>query len=245
MFKILKKNNGFLALLCFLSLFSGCLRAEADLDFAQSEQRYVYDVFYKNISAGKISREFRHEGNRVTVNTTADLAFLFYHFGGNQLSHIYWDASSEQFLAEKFVRNSVGFSTVSMQAEFLKGGYKTRITREGKVSEFTNETKKIIDFNTITLQISQGLKAGQSHFEFYMQTSDSVAHYFFEVTGKEVIDTKFGQLTAYRLQQTGKKDRKFIAWFAPEMNYQMVKFHYKRRLLDINGVISERSMITL
>ncbi|MFT6984421.1 MAG: hypothetical protein ACJAT7_000208 [Psychromonas sp.] len=245
MFNIFQKKNFFFSILCFFALFSACLWAKTPLAFAQSEQRYVYDVSYKSIAVGKIIRELRSEGGRETVNTTAELSFLFYHFGGNQLTRIYWDDSSEQFLTEQFVRNNVGFTTVSMQAEFFKEGHQTRITRDGEVNEFTNETEKIIDFNAIGLQISQGLKSGQTHFEFYMQTSDSVAHYFFEVTGKEVLDTKFGKLATYRLEQTRREDRKLTAWFAPDVNYQMVKFHYKRNLLDLHGVISERSMISL
>lgn len=245
MFNCLQKKNNLFFLMCLCSLLSARLWAKPPLDFAQSEQRYLYDISYKSIPVGKIIRELRSEGRRVTVNTTAELSFLFYHFGGNQLTELYWDDGSQQFLTEKFTRHNVGFTTVSMHAEFFKAGHQTRIMRDEMVNEFTNETEKIVDFNAIGLQISQGLQSGKTHFEFYMQTSDSVAHYFFEVTGKEVISTKFGQFSTYRLEQTRKRDRKLIAWFAPEMNYQMVKFHYQRNLLDLLGEISERSMNSL
>lgn len=245
MFNMLQKNNKLLFLLCLFTVLPVRLWANTQLDFAQSEQRYLYDISYKSIPVGKIIRELRSEGRRVTVNTTAELSFLFYHFGGNQLTELSWDDGSQQFLTEKFTRNNVGFTTVSMQAEFFKQGHQTRILRDGVVNEFANDRDKIVDFNAIGLQISQGLQSGKTHFEFYMQTSDSVAHYFFAVTGKEVISTKFGPFSTYRLEQTGRNDRKLIAWFAPEMNYQMVKFHYQRNLLDLLGEISERSMNSL
>ncbi len=239
-----KSNYLFLSLLLF-AVTPCYLFAQQILEFADSEQRYVYDVSYKKIAIGKIIRESLWQGNTVIANTTAELSFLSYHFGGNQLSHIYWDEMSQSFLSKTFVRNSVGFSRVSMQANFFKAGHQTSVTRDGKTDEYVNETEKIIDFNAIGVQMSEGLKLGQTHFEFYMQTSDSVERYFFEVTGKEAIHTKFGKLDTYRLEQTGKKDRKLIAWFAPEINYQMVKFRYERNLLDIRGVISERSIINL
>ena len=93
--------------------------------------------------------------------------------------------------------------------------------------------------------MSEGLKSGQTQFEFYMQTSDKVKHYFFEVTGKEVIQTKFGKLDAYRLQQTRKKNRTLIIWFAPKINYQMVKFRYKFNLLDLSGVLTKYTGVNL
>ena len=235
-------------LLCCALLFivtSGYLSAQPMCEFTKSKQRYVYDVSYKKIGIGRIIRELQCNGNDITANTTADLSFLFYHFGGNQLSSIYWDELSQLFLSRQFVRKSVGFMQISMQADFLNAGHQTRITRDGKTHEFVNEKEKIIDFNAIGVQISAGLKLGKTHFEFYMQTSDSVAHYFFDVTGKEVIQTKFGKLTAYRLEQTRKNDRKLIAWFAPDLNYQMVKFLYKRKLLDIRGVLNNYSISNL
>ena len=234
-----KINELFLYLLFFFSLVA--------ISFAQpmrefnGEQRYVYDVSYKEMPVGKMIREFQHNGEVLTANTTADLSFLFYHFGGNQLSHIYWDEVSQLFLSKRFIRRSVGFERINTQVDFLKSGHQTSVIRDGKPYKVFNEKEKIVDFNTIGIQMSEGLKVGQTYFEFYMQTSDKVKHYFFEVTGKEVLQTKFGKLDTYRLQQIRKKDRTLIIWFAPEINYQMVKFIYKYNLLDLRGILTDYS----
>lgn len=239
------KTNGLFCCALLLMVTSGYLFAQPMCGFTNSEQRYVYNVSYKKISVGRIIRELQCNGDAITANTTADLSFLFYHFGGNQRSSIYWDDISQLFLSRQFVRNSVGFMQMRLQAEFLESGHQTMITRDGKTNQFVNEKEKIIDFNAIGMQMSEGLKSGKTHFEFYMQTSDSVEHYFFEVTGQELVHSKFGKLTTYRLEQTHKNDRKLIAWFAPEINYQMVKFLYKRKLLDIRGVLNEYSISNL
>ena len=210
-------------------------------EFMNGEQRYVYDVSYKKMKVGKMIREFQHNGREITAKISADLSFLFYRFGGDQRSDIYWDEDTQLFLTKRFVRNSVGFKGEKTQADFFKSGHQTSVTRNGKNYKFDNEAGKIIDFNTIGVQMSEGLKSGQTHFDFYMQTSEKVKHYFFEVTGKEVVQTKFGKLDTYRLQQTRKKNRTLIMWFAPEMNYQMVKFRYKFNLLDLSGILTEHS----
>ncbi|WP_019614303.1 DUF3108 domain-containing protein [Psychromonas ossibalaenae] len=234
-----------LILLLFLSLNSSLLSALHGPQSAPVKQRYTYDLFYKKITVGEIIRELQYEGEKITADTRADLSFLYIYFGGNQLSEMYWDKNSQMFLSKSFQRNSVGFSRVSMTAEFFKDGHQSTILRNGKRRTFLNEQDKIIDFNTLFVQISEGLKAGKTHFEFYMQTSDSVEHYFFEVTAKEKIDSSFGKLDTYRLQQTGKNDRTLIAWFAPQIDYQMVKFIYKRKILDIRGELREQSKVDL
>lgn len=240
------KKNCYLCLY-LLSLFAVSplyVSAQVLAQFENSKQRYVYDVFYKKIAIGKIIRKLDQQGKTVIANSTAKLSFLYYRFGGDQLSHLYWDAPSQLFLCKKFELNSKGFSRVRMQADFYHAGHKTIVTGNGKRKEFVNETEKIVDFNAVGVQLSAGLKAGQRNFDFYMQTSDSVEHYFFKVSKEEVIKTKFGKFATYLIQQTGKNDRQLSAWFAPDINYQMVKFYYKRKLLEISGVLSEYSINT-
>ena len=215
--------------------------AQELVDYNKHEQRYVYKVYYKKLSIGKMIRELQWNDDQVKVNMLADLSFLAIDFGGSQLSNIYWDKDSRLFISKSFVRESEGFSDVRMQAEFSENGHNSTITNNGEMAEFSNKKAPIVDFNAITLQISEGLKSGQVDFEFFMQTSDDIAHYFFKMTGKDVIKTKFGEFETYRVEQVKKNDRTFIAWFAPDLEHQMVKFHYKRRILDIRGELTEHS----
>jgi hypothetical protein len=209
------------------------------------EQRYVYKVYYKKISIGKMIRELQLKDDQIKVNTIADLSFLLMKFGGNQISNIYWDEKSQRYLSKQFSRKSVGFSTVSMSARFSSNGHNSTIVNNGKTTQYSNPDEYLVDFNTILLQIREGLKAGQTDFEFFMQTSDSVAHYFFKVTKKEMIDSKFGKFESYRVEQMKKKDRTFIAWFAIALDHQMIKFAYKRNILDIRGELSEYSNMSI
>ena len=206
--------------------------------FINNKQRYVYDVFYKKISVGEMTREFEQNDGKITARTTADLSFLFYRFGGSQVSSVYWDEPSKLFLSRYFVRKSVGLKGEKTKGDFFASGHESKIVRDGKTYSFENKENKIVDFHAIGMQMSEGLKAGQMHFDFYMQTTEKVRHYFFEVKGKEKIKTKFGEFDTYRLEQTRKNNRKLIIWFAPEINYQMVKFYYKFNLLDLRGTLT-------
>lgn len=201
----------------------------------KTPQRYVYEVYYKKISIGKMTLSYQQKGKEISVNSRADLSFLYYSFGGSQQSNIYWNEQHKQFLNRSFSRNSVGFGASKMTTVFDNHVYKTDVVHNGVKSEYRNENAPIVDFNAINLQIREGLKNGKRDFEFYMQTSDDVSHYFFEVKGKEIIKTKFGNIEAYRVEQVKKSDRRFIAWFSADFQHQMVKFHYKRKVLDIRG----------
>lgn len=241
------KIKHFLSFLLFFLLLTTSrlgFAEEADLP-AANKQTYVYKVYYKKISIGKMIRELQLKNDQIKVNTIADLSFLLMKFGGNQVSDIYWNEKYQRYLSKGFSRKSIGFSTVSMSAQFSNDGHNTTIVNNGKTAYYSNPKEYLVDFNTILLQIRKGLKSGQTDFEFFMQTSDSVAHYFFKVTGKEMIDSKFGKLESYRVEQMKKEDRTFIAWFAAELDHQMIKFVYKRNILDIRGELSGYSNMRL
>lgn len=221
-------------------------KAESSENIASSEkrlpnQRFVYDVSYIGISIGEMIQSYKWKGDKVSVDSAADFSFMLFSFGGSQQSELDWDSNKGLFFSRHFQRESEGFSTVKMTAKFDELGHNTEVVNNGEKLKFNNDEKQIVDFNTINLQISEGLKRGQTEFEFYMQTSDKIAHYFFEVKGKEKIKTNLGEVEAYRVQQTKKDDRTFIAWFAPAFDHQMVKFEYQRRVLDIEGEITSYS----
>lgn len=223
----------------FLLLVKPVFAFESTLPNTDVKQQYVYQLYYKKMPIGKMTQQYHWHEERIAVNSRADLSFLYYTFGGSQQSDIYWSETQQQFLNRSFSRNNFGFGSVDMTATFDNEQHKTHVVNNGVAAHYDNQKSPIVGFNTINLQISEGLKIGQKNFEFFMQTSDNVAHYFFEVMGKESISTKFGIVEAYRIEQIGKNDRIFVTWFAPEFGYQMVQFHYKRKVVDIRGSLTE------
>ena len=232
----------FIFFMFFSSIVSNVAFAQPLDDKVISKEHYVYNVFYKKIKVGKLSRDFTIQGNEVIAKSSVDLSFLFYHFGGTQLSNIYRDKDSQLFLSKNFVRESIGFQGEKVKADFSDSGHQANVIRNGKTRQFTNPENKIIDFNAIGMQIGEGLKVGQTHFDFYMLSDKKVKHYFFEVKGKELLKTKLGTFESFRLEQTHIKNRKLHIWFAPKLNYQMIKFYYKFKLLDLRGILTQYEM---
>ncbi|WP_354624677.1 DUF3108 domain-containing protein [Psychromonas sp. MME2] len=221
------------------------IQAKQAVGFKDSKQHYVYNIYYKNYFIGEISRDISYYNNHISITSHADLSFLSYDFFASQDSQLYWSIPLQQVFVKKFNRVSDGFGISYIQADFFDDGHRTRLVNNGKESEYISEVGRILDFNGLSLQLVEELKSGQVSFDYYMQTSKAIMHYFFAVKGQEVIDSKFGKLTTLRVEQIKKNDRTLVAWFAPELNYQMVKFHYKRKLLDVSGVLSEYSVIPM
>lgn len=244
---ILKITRSILALSLMLSPVSNAEQNQLpDTDQPLNiNKSFSYDVSYKGINIGDMVRDLQWRGNNIDANITADFSFLFMDFGGNQHSKISWHPESEKFLTQSFVRNTDGFSSVRMEATFSDDGHSSEISNLGEKLTFKNSEHAIIDFNTLALEIRHGVMSGKKQFEIFMQTSDDIAHYFFEVKGKEMVDTEFGPLSAYRIEQIKKDDRTLVIWVAPSIDNQMVKFHYQRRILDISGELTKHSVTVL
>lgn len=203
-------------------------------DLPADKQRYVYDVFYKKLPVGTMTREFDYRNDVVAAKTTADLSFLFYKMKGYQFSEMYWHEASSSFLSKSFIYKETGSNKEDTSAIFFDDGRQSTITTKGQSKSFKKEGA-IVDFHAIGMQMSEGLRRGETQFDFFMQTTEKVKHYYFEVKGKETIETELGKFETYRLEQTRKNNRKLIIWFAPEINFQMIKFYYKFNLLDLRG----------
>lgn len=207
-----------------------------------THKHFVYDVFYGSTKIGKINRDEQRQDQRYYVSLSADLSFLFLKLGGYQNSIIQWQAAQQWHQPVRFERRTKGFDSKSVNAEFSENGQQAKVEFEGVTTLHQQPEGMISELNSMFLQVRHGLKNGQTKFDFYMQTSDSIDHHFFEVKAQEVIETQFGSLTTVRLDQIKVKNRALSIWYAPELDMQMVKFHYERKMVDLRGELTQYSM---
>ena len=116
----LNKNKLLVMLLTLVGFINITFVSADELpEYKGSQQRYVYNVYYKSMSIGKMIRELVQQNNNKTqVDMFVDLSFLAIGFGGSQSSDIFWDKDSQRFITQRFTRESDGFSNVKMQATF-------------------------------------------------------------------------------------------------------------------------------
>lgn len=201
----------------------------------RTHQRFVYDVYFRSSKIGKITRDQRINDNKYYLSLSADLSFLFLKLGGYQNSTVEWREEQQWYKPETFERRTSGLENISVSGTISDDSHHSQITKDGVTKNFTKNEGNITELNSMFLQVRHGLLTGEEKFDFYMQTSKKVDHYFFAVKGKEKVNTKYGQFDTIRIEQTDVNNRSLSVWFAPALDMQMVKFKYHRKVVDISG----------
>lgn len=88
--------------------------------------------------------------------------------------------------------------------------------------EWTDEFQDAISYQ---VQVREGLKKGETSFSFpLIDKKGNRRDYNFEVVEKEMISLPIGNVEAIKVKRLYDNDkRQAIAWFAPEMDYMLVR----------------------
>ncbi len=88
--------------------------------------------------------------------------------------------------------------------------------------EWTDEFQDAISYQ---VQVREGLKKGETYFSFpLIDKKGNRRDYNFEVVGKEMISLPIGNVEAIKVKRLYDNDkRQALAWFAPEMDYMLVR----------------------
>ncbi|MEF1220907.1 DUF3108 domain-containing protein, partial [Photobacterium damselae] len=123
-----------------------------------------------------------------------------------------------------YERKIKGLLSGKVTAQFLRDGEQSKLVVDKTQLQFASkDLTPILDGDAIGAQMRYLILKGEKSFEFNFQDTDEVNHYYFIVKGEEMINTRFGKLKAIRVEQTRKKDRKLVLWFAPSIDYQLVR----------------------
>lgn len=94
----------------------------------------------------------------------------------------------------------------------------------------------------VQLQIRQDLKQGRRNFSYQIADGGKLKTWTFETIGQQSIKTNLGRLHAIKVIRTDnqKDDRQSTFWFAPSMDYLLVKMiheeHGESYLLELESV---------
>lgn len=77
------------------------------------------------------------------------------------------------------------------------------------------------------LLLQQDLARGLEEFNYSVADGGKLKQYKFVVDGKEIVDAPIGSYEAIRIKRLrdAKKNRETFIWFAPELDYQIIKLH--------------------
>lgn len=90
-----------------------------------------------------------------------------------------------------------------------------------------NISPGVMDKLSYQLQLQQDLARGADTFSYRIADGGHLKEYAFNIIGQEEIDTpagRFNAVHAQRIYDPAKKERSTHIWFAPALNYQLIKF---------------------
>ncbi|WP_434341543.1 hypothetical protein [Motilimonas cestriensis] len=200
---------------------------------------FSYQFFYKNSHVGNIHRQQKWQRQQADMTTSGKVSFLMFNFTGKHQSKVYWSNTQQQYLTREFKQEVKGLTDTKVSAWFSDNGLVSKVTANDEKTEYSDFNQPILDFEAISAQMRQNLINNTKEFDFLMQKSDELGHYYFSVVGEEELNILGKNYRTIKVQQVKKKDRKLYLWFAPELDYQFVKGTYKRKIIDIEAKLSK------
>ncbi len=239
------RNNGSLAIagvlvpriLISVCLVSGLLQSNRVLanDIPQSCQRsFNYSIYLSGLHTGEMSRTENWQGKSAVIISKSEASILGIGTQYQQRTELSWSNNSNEWLTDSFHQQVTGFRSRDMQATFYNNGLESRVDIDGDIENYTSSQIPLRDVDTLAIQIRENLLGGRRQFALIRQASDAIEPYQFYVKDK-IITTigSWGEIQLIPVEQTGAEEVTY--YFAPSMNYQLVKAHYHGMILQ--GVI--------
>ncbi|KLV11533.1 MULTISPECIES: DUF3108 domain-containing protein [Photobacterium] len=231
------------AFLAGVSFFAaGPALAEPPKNFHQCTKTLTYQLYFNNLRIGQLSRTLRWQDQEAIVNSYSSINVLATKTRFKQSSEVYWSPQHQSFLSKGFDRNISGLMDGTTRASFSRDAKKSTVSNDGEKLTFQSSDKPILDVDAIGSQMRLDLIEGKTFFDYKMQESDDVSHYYFQVKGQETIDSNFGPVRAIRVEQIRKSDRKLVMWFSPDVDYQLVRATYQRKIVDVKAVLLTKNI---
>ena len=221
-----------------ISLFSGMTYAASPMQYPRCEKTLTYTLSLSGADVGYFQRNEHWKGQNVAITSYGQISLLITKAKIKQQSNIDWSDQDGHYLVRSFSRNITGMMSDNRSATFSPNGHKSTITIDGQSKNFIANNLPILDGDGIATQMRWDLMQGKTKFDFNMLNGDEVSHYYFAVKGHQIINTIYGKTDTIKVQQVAK-DRTLAMWFAPSLDYQLVKAHYKRNLLSVGATLQK------
>ncbi|KVX03162.1 hypothetical protein AWJ07_00860 [Shewanella frigidimarina] len=204
-------------------------------DIPQSCQRsFNYSIYLSGLHTGEMSRTENWQGKSAVIISKSEASILGIGTQYQQRTELSWSNNSNEWLTDSFHQQVTGFRSRDMQATFYNNGLESRVDIDGDIENYTSSQIPLRDVDTLAIQIRENLLGDRRQFALIRQASDAIEPYQFYVKDKLTATIgSWGEIQLIPVEQTGAEEVTY--YFAPSMNYQLVKAHYHGMILQ--GVI--------
>ncbi len=182
------------------------------------EAEYAAYRFGRNLGHASLSLQTTQD-NQFTLDYFSKVSVFFLSDKRSEKSHfLYVDG---KIIPKTYIYKRTGTgSNKSIGIEFSTENQKIKINN-GTPINWQGE----LDNQLYRLDTQLKLAAGETAFSYnIINNRGSLRHYDLKVLEEEILDLPYGKLNGIKVK-LGRKNssRETVAWFAPELNYQLVK----------------------
>jgi hypothetical protein len=192
---------------------------------------FNYSIYLSGLRIGEMNRTENWLGKTAVITSQSEASILGIGTQYQQRSELSWADATDEWLTKNFQQQVSGFHNRDMRVTIDHDGLRSRVSIDGKVTTYQSNTIPLRDVDTLAIQIRAYLLKGLKQFALIRQASDGIEPYQFTV--KPILTLTldpWGELQLIPVEQTGAEDVTYF--FAPSMNYQLVKAHYHGLILQ-------------
>jgi hypothetical protein len=224
-------------ILIIVGLSSGLLHSNSVLasDVEQKCQRsFDYSIYLSGLHMGEMTRTENWQGKSAVITSKSEASILGIGTQYQQRTELSWSTDRNEWLTDNFHQQVTGFRSRDMRVTFDNHGLKSRVDIDGDIDNYASKTIPLRDVDTLAIQIRENVLRGRQQFALIRQASDAIEPYQFYVKDKLTATiAPWGEIQLIPVEQTGAEEVTYF--FAPSMNYQLVKAHYHGMILQ--GII--------
>lgn len=200
-------------------IFVSVVSAQASEEKLQGfEAEYNAYRFGKKLGTANLSlKEADNHQYQLDYSSKVSIFFL----SDVRTEHSIFSVKESQLLPKlyQYKRTGTG-STKQTGIEFFVDAKKVKVNNREPI-DWSNQ----LDNQLYRLDTQLKLAAGETHFNYdIINSRGDLRHYDLKVVGKETLDLPYGKVESVKVKiDRSNSSRETIIWFAPELNYQLVK----------------------
>lgn len=157
--------------------------------------------------------------------------------------HSYWRWKNDAPVPERYTYRFTGNKgVVYEQLDFDWDRMEVKSLREGKTTVLAIE-EGVVDKLSYQIALVRDLRAGKKAFFYKVADRGDIRHIRYKVVGEEQLDTPWGKRQTIKvMRQTDTSERVTTLWFAPDLDYMVIKLVQDDGGTRMSATITELSI---
>jgi len=187
-----------------------------------------YSIIHKSDPVGKAFRELKYlDNNQVEYSYKTDISWLIFSDNRHEISTVELSDSTVTPVNYKFTREGTGRDKKYAWEFDVKNNKATNLEKNKTLDvDFPPNIQDKLSYH-LQHRLSLIENPKQQHFVYpVISTSGKIKNYVYQYDGEEEIMLPYGLVKTVRLKrEVTEKKRVTYVWFAPELNYLLVKLY--------------------